>query len=170
MNTSTISTNAMTGGAMTVMSTVQTIFTFFFICINGWILYYLNHMRSACTHCAEEWKIPLIMVALFALLLYIILSIFQKMPAYMNIVFFVLWSIFVALTLKLVYEIRGTKCKCAKERNITLLEQFMYINAFLLIVVFLMASVLSSSSKTSPKFFNGGSSMNTSHNCTNITK
>ena len=168
MNMAATSTAMMNGGAITVMSTVQTIFTFFFLCMNAWILYYLTQMRSICKHCADDWQIPVIIVALSILMIHLVLSIFQKMPGYTNMVFFVIWAIFVALTLRLIYGIKDSKCKCAKERNVTLMEQFMYINAFLLVLLLLMASVLST--KDRPKFFNGGTNANMCHSNTNISR
>lgn len=138
-NTQTI---AMNGGALTAISSLKTLFIFFFISMNAWVLYYINTMRGICKHCNTEWSLPVISVILTVMILHIIVSIFQKMPGFTNIVFFVLWAAFIILTLRFIYSIKDTKCKCTKEKNTVLLEQFMYMNVFLIIVAIVLASVL----------------------------
>lgn len=141
-NINNTQSNSMNGGALTAMSSLKTLFIFFFISMNAWILYYINTMRGICKHCNTEWSLPVISVILSVMILHIIISIFQKMPGFTNIVFFVLWAAFIILTLRFVYSIKDTKCKCTKEKSTVLLEQFMYINAFLIIVAVVLASIL----------------------------
>jgi hypothetical protein len=148
---------SMSGGAAMAIGSIRSIFIFFFLCMNGWVFYYLSTMRSTCRHCANQRTLPIAITFLVILFLHIIVSVFHKVQFYTNIPFFILWAIFVALTLRLIYKMKeDRKCKCTKERSFSLLEQFMYINAFLIILAILIVAGISSVFASSPKFFSGG--------------